>query len=116
MFATDRCHMIEDPWQDGAIPIRFNDEDHSVTAIFDAARFRPIDGILAVGDRPTISRRVLRSGSACPATQRRPQKWLGTKNVCVRVCGTRGCQCHGFTLCRYTPMPALLRRRSTFRV
>src|SRR6185503_3126760 len=53
-FATDRCHMIEDPWQDGAIPIRFHDEDASAAAIADAARFRPIDGILTVGDRPTV--------------------------------------------------------------
>ena len=54
VFATDRCHMIEDPWQDGAIPVRFHDEDRSVSAVLEAARFRPIDGIITVGDRPTI--------------------------------------------------------------
>src|SRR5262249_2249443 len=26
VFATDRCHLIDDPWQDGAVPIRFHDE------------------------------------------------------------------------------------------
>jgi biotin carboxylase len=54
MFATDRCHLIEDPWQDHAIPIRFYDEDASVAAIVEAARERPIDGVIAVGDRPTV--------------------------------------------------------------
>ena len=54
MFATDRCHLIEDPWQDDAIPIRFYDEDTSVAAIVEAARERPIDGVIAVGDRPTV--------------------------------------------------------------
>ena len=54
VFATDRCHLIEDPWQDGAIPIRFYDEDASVAAILDAGTVRPIDGILVVGDRPTV--------------------------------------------------------------
>src|SRR5215470_8057289 len=54
MFATDRCHLIEDPWQDGAVPIRFYDEDASVAAILEAARTRPIDGVLVVGDRPTV--------------------------------------------------------------
>src|SRR6266853_2996620 len=54
VFATDRCHLIEDPWQDGAIPIRFYDEDASVAAIVDAARERPIAGLLVVGDRPTV--------------------------------------------------------------
>src|SRR6266581_3925602 len=54
VFATDRCHLIEDPWQDGAIAIRFHDEHASVTAILDAVRVRPIDGLLVVGDRPTV--------------------------------------------------------------
>src|SRR4029453_13204281 len=54
VFATDRCHLIEDPWQDHAIPIRFYDADPSVAAIVEAARERPIDGVIAVGDRPTV--------------------------------------------------------------
>jgi hypothetical protein len=54
VFATDRCHLIEDPWQDAAIPIRFYDEDASVAAILEAAAVRPLDGLLVVGDRPTV--------------------------------------------------------------
>src|SRR6185295_4377606 len=54
VFATDRCHLIDDPWQDGAIPIRLHDEDASVAAILDAAKVLGIDGVLAVGDRPTV--------------------------------------------------------------
>ena len=54
VFATDRCHLIEDPWQDQAIPIRFYDEEAAVSAILDSARERPIDGAITVGDRPTV--------------------------------------------------------------
>jgi hypothetical protein len=54
VFATDRCHVLDDPWQDGAVPIRFHDEGASVVAILDAARARRIDGIIALGDRPTV--------------------------------------------------------------
>jgi biotin carboxylase len=54
VFATDRCHMIEDPWRDQAIPIRFYDEDGAVAAILEAAASRPIAGLLVVGDRPTV--------------------------------------------------------------
>jgi D-alanine-D-alanine ligase-like ATP-grasp enzyme len=54
VFATDRCEMIDDPWRDGAIPIRFYDEDRSVASILESARGHPIDGILVVGDRPTV--------------------------------------------------------------
>jgi biotin carboxylase len=54
MFATDRCHTLDDPWRDGAVPIRFHDEPASVEAILAAARERRIDGVLALGDRPTV--------------------------------------------------------------
>src|SRR5262245_28676505 len=49
VFATDRCHLIEDPWQDHAIPIRFYDEDGSVTAVLESAASRPTDGLIVVG-------------------------------------------------------------------
>jgi hypothetical protein len=54
VFATDRCAVLDDPWQDDAIPIRFHEEDASVAAIIRAAGTRPIDGMLVVGDRPTV--------------------------------------------------------------
>lgn len=54
VYATDRCHQLENPWRDAAVPIRFYDEPGSVAAILDAARDRPIDGVLALGDRPAV--------------------------------------------------------------
>src|SRR6185436_15119611 len=54
VFATDRCDMIDDPWRDRAIAIRFHDEDRSVASIVAAARERQLDGVLVVGDRPTV--------------------------------------------------------------
>src|SRR5262245_22666915 len=54
VFATDRCHLIDDPWQDDAVPIRFYDEAASVAAILASAAARPFDGILVVGDRPAV--------------------------------------------------------------
>ena len=54
LFATDRCHVLDDPWQDRAIPIRFHDEDAAVRAIAAAAADRPVDGVLAVGDQPAV--------------------------------------------------------------
>ena len=30
VFATDRCHALDDPWRDGAIAIRFHEEDAAV--------------------------------------------------------------------------------------
>jgi biotin carboxylase len=53
VFATDRCDVLEDPWRDAAIPVRFHEEERSVDAILDRARASPLDGVLVVGDRPT---------------------------------------------------------------
>src|SRR5919205_3939255 len=63
VFATDRCHLIEDPWQDAAVPIRFHDEAASVAAILASLDEHPIDGIVAVGDRPTVI--AARVAAAC---------------------------------------------------
>ena len=47
-LATDRCHILEDPWADRAVPVRFEDWQES------AKRIPACDGILAVGDRPAL--------------------------------------------------------------
>ena len=54
MFATDRCHTLDDPWQDEAVPVRFEDEDASIDAVRAAAIERTIDGVIGVGDRPVV--------------------------------------------------------------
>ena len=54
VFATDRCHTLEDPWQDAAVSIRFHDEASSMQAVLESARKSPVDGVIAVGDRPTV--------------------------------------------------------------
>lgn len=53
-YATDRCDRLDDPWSDEAVPVRFHDEAASVAAVLAAARATPIDGVLAVGDRPVV--------------------------------------------------------------
>jgi biotin carboxylase len=54
VFATDRCNQLDDPWRDGAIPIRFHDESGFLDAIREEVRDRPLDGVLGVGDRPAV--------------------------------------------------------------
>ena len=49
-LATDRCHVLEDPWGDRAIPLRFEDPEQAAETIAEA-QVR-LDGIVAVGDRP----------------------------------------------------------------
>ncbi len=49
-LATDRCHVMEDPWGDGAIAVKFDRTDESLEAISGHA----FDGIAAVGDLPAV--------------------------------------------------------------
>ena len=36
LIGTDRCHVLEDPWADGAIPLRFEDPEAAVRSIIEA--------------------------------------------------------------------------------
>ena len=54
VFATDRCHQLDDPWRDRAIAVRFHEERASLDTILREARRAPFAGVLAVGDRPTV--------------------------------------------------------------
>jgi biotin carboxylase len=55
LYATDRCDQLDDPWADGAIPVRYHQEARTVELLVRAAEQTPVDGILAVGDRPTVA-------------------------------------------------------------
>jgi biotin carboxylase len=54
LYATDRCDQLDDPWRDGAIAVRFHEEWRSVDAVLKATEHTPVNGIVAVGDRPTV--------------------------------------------------------------
>lgn len=55
IFATDRCHQLEDPWSDGAIAVQFEHPQSAAERIVEVARERPIAGLIALGDRPTVA-------------------------------------------------------------
>jgi ATP-grasp domain-containing protein/L-aminoacid ligase-like protein len=66
VFATDRCNVLDDPWRDHAIPVRYYDETGSAAAIVSATQSRRIDGVLAVGDRPTVLAALVSHGLFLP--------------------------------------------------
>ncbi|MDR3703327.1 MAG: ATP-grasp domain-containing protein [Candidatus Sulfopaludibacter sp.] len=49
-LATDRCHVIEDPWGDGAVAVKFDRPAESLHALRDMQ----FDGVAAVGDGPVV--------------------------------------------------------------
>ena len=49
-LATDRCHIMDDPWGDGAVAVKFDRAAESL----DALRGMACDGVAAVGDKPAV--------------------------------------------------------------
>ena len=54
IFASDRCDQLDDPWADRAIPVRFSDDAPGAETLLPSIAGGPPDGVIAVGDRPTV--------------------------------------------------------------
>jgi biotin carboxylase len=49
-LATDRCHILDDPWGDRAIAVKFDQIEESLKAL----RGLQVNGVAAVGDGPAV--------------------------------------------------------------
>jgi phosphoribosylaminoimidazole carboxylase (NCAIR synthetase) len=54
VFGLDRCRGLADPWGDRSLVVRYYDDPRSLDAILSAAREGSIDGVMALGDQPTV--------------------------------------------------------------
>jgi hypothetical protein len=65
-FVTDRCHLLDDPWGDRAIPVHFETPDAAAYEVLQSVRstgfggqpsvtHASVNGILALGDRPAVA-------------------------------------------------------------
>jgi biotin carboxylase len=79
VLATDRCDQLDDPWRDDAVPVRFHDEARSLAAVEERAQRQPIDGVLAVGDRPALLAAMVAATLGVP----------GHPPSAVRLCGSK---------------------------
>jgi formate-dependent phosphoribosylglycinamide formyltransferase (GAR transformylase) len=48
VLATDRCHVLDDPWGDRALALRFEDPEQAARTIAENVK---VDGIVGVGDQ-----------------------------------------------------------------
>src|SRR3981081_2537476 len=47
VYASDRCHQLEDPWSDGAIALQFDRPEEAARLIVQQSMVRPVDGLIA---------------------------------------------------------------------
>jgi predicted ATP-grasp superfamily ATP-dependent carboligase len=66
-FVTDRCHQLDDPWGDRAIPVHFESPEVAAYAVLEAVRGGDgADGIVALGDRPAVAAAYVARGLGLP--------------------------------------------------
>ncbi|HET7259068.1 MAG TPA: ATP-grasp domain-containing protein [Candidatus Acidoferrum sp.] len=65
-FVTDRCHQLDDPWGDRAIPAHFESPDAAAKAVLESVRGQNVSGILALGDRPASTAARVARGLGIP--------------------------------------------------
>ena len=88
-FATDRCRTLDDPWRDEAIPVEFHNERMSFQRVLAATAGRPVTGVLAVGDRPTILASMVAEALALPCHGAAGAR-LAASKLRYRQCLSRG--------------------------
>jgi predicted ATP-grasp superfamily ATP-dependent carboligase len=59
IIGSDRCHQLDDPWADGAVPLHFDEPESAASHLVGAVQFRlgeqKLGAILALGDRQTAT-------------------------------------------------------------
>lgn len=66
VYVTDRCHQLEDPWGDQAIPVHFEAPEVAAYTVMEALRGQDVSGILALGDRPAAAAAYAARGLGVP--------------------------------------------------
>jgi hypothetical protein len=66
VFVTDRCHQLDDPWHDHAVPVRFEAPEEAAYSVMQAQAGQRVDGVLALGDRPTLAAAYVARGLGIP--------------------------------------------------
>lgn len=68
VYVTDRCHQLDDPWNDGAIAAHFENPQAAANVAIEHLRGRAPDvhGVLALGDRPAHAAAFAARGLALP--------------------------------------------------
>ena len=96
VLATDRCHQLEDPWSDGAIAVRFQDEQASLDALDRSLADRPVDGVLAVGDQPALLAALASERFGLPGHPPDAARACGNKLASRRRLRAAGLPCPSF--------------------
>ena len=52
-LGTDRCHVLDDPWRDGALALKFERPTEAAQRVLDFLRSNPVQAVVPLGDSAT---------------------------------------------------------------
>ena len=117
-LATDRCHIMDDPWGDRAIAVKFDRIAESLDALA-SLRGLQVDGVAAVGDRPSILAAVAAILVGVPFHPPAAARACHDKNLARRLFQAAGLRVPAFfraslaedpeTLAAHAPFPCVLK-------
>lgn len=105
LFVTDRCHQLDDPWGDRAIPVHFESPDAAAYAVLGAMRGQNVDGILALGDRPAVAASYVARGRCILYNHPAAVEACRSKLRMREVFREAGLRVPWFRAISHTPMP-----------
>jgi biotin carboxylase len=65
-FVTDRCNRLDDPWHDQALSVHFENPELAARSVVQSQQGLAVDGLLALGDRPTPTAAYAARGLGLP--------------------------------------------------
>ena len=107
-FVTDRCNRLDDPWNDRAIGVHFENAEAAAHSVLQAQRELPVDGILAIGDRPGPAAAYVARFLGIYTIIEPRSKRAATNSERVKFCAMPVFLCRPFAALRCTRPPSLL--------
>jgi biotin carboxylase len=104
-YVTDRCHRLDDPWNDRALAVHFELPDIAAATVLEAVRGLGIEGILVVGDRSTIAAAYVARGLAIPHNHPASVEACRSKLRTREVLRDAGVPCPWFRTMNLLPLP-----------
>ena len=78
VLGSDRCDVLDDPWEDGAVALRFERPQEAAQRIVEATGRRPVTALLPLGDTPLLS--AAQAGRALGLPHNPPPAVLSSRN------------------------------------
>jgi len=114
VFGTDRCHVLDDPWRDGAIPVHFHRPAQAVRSILERLQSQPIHGVVAIGDKATLVAAFVSKALGLPHNSLKAVQACRNKFYCRRLFQKAGLPVPGFRCYGLGEDPAEIARHIRF--